>query len=65
MQQSLSLLSSQMRELITENKLDGIEEVAFARTISSNNNIMRWIEWINDSLLPVAFKALNNNLLLT
>ena len=63
MKQSLSLLGSKMGIFIAENELNGVEEIGFARTITSNHYIVTGVKRFHNSLVPVGFESLNNNLL--
>jgi len=59
----LSLFLSQITEFIcTENKLDSKKEITFPRSIPANDDVMLWTEWFNNSLIPIAPEALNDNL---
>lgn len=51
-----------MRELIAEHKLNGKKEITFARTISTDNNIVTLIERLDNCLLAIALETLNNDL---
>lgn len=62
MQQGLTLFGSQMGEFIAEHELDGKEEITFAWTISTDDYIVPFIEWLNDRLLTITFESLNDNL---
>ena len=52
-----------MAVLITEYKLDGIEEVGLARTISTDHHIMTGVKGIDNSLLTIGLEALDDHLL--
>ena len=52
-----------MAVLITEYKLDGIEEVRLSRTISSNDHIVARIKGLHNRLLTIGLEALDDHLL--
>ena len=52
-----------MAVLITEYKLDGIEEVGLARTISTDHHIMTGVKRLDNSLLAIGLEALDDHLL--
>ena len=52
-----------MAVLITENKLDGIEEVGLARTISTDHHVMTGVKRLDNSLLAIGLEALDDHLL--
>ena len=52
-----------MAVLITEYKLDGIEEVGLARTVSTNHHIMTGVKRLDNSLLAIGLEALDDHLL--
>ena len=52
-----------MAVLITEYKLDGIEEVGLARTISTDHHVMTRVKRLDNSLLAVGLEALDDHLL--
>ena len=52
-----------MAVLITEYKLDGIEEVGLAGTISTNHNIMTRVKRLDNGLLAIGLEALDDHLL--
>lgn len=62
MKQRLTLIWSQMCELITEHELNGKEEITFSGTISADDYIMPFIEWLNNRLFTVTFEPLDNDL---
>lgn len=51
-----------MGELIAKHKLDGKKEIAFARAISADDDIVTLIERFNDGLLAITLETLNDNL---
>ena len=53
MQQCLTLLPAHMSICVAEDEADRGEEVALAGTLASNDNIMFWRKWLNDSLIFV------------
>ena len=52
-----------MAVLITEYKLDGIEEVGLARTISTDHHVMTRVKRLDNSLLAIGLEALDDHLL--
>lgn len=62
MQQSQSLFWAKMTKLITEDKLNCIEEVTFSRSISAHDHVVLGAEGIHDGLVPVAPEALDDDL---
>ena len=52
-----------MAVLITEYKLDGIEKVGLARTISTDHHIMTGVKGLDNSLLAIGLEALDDHLL--
>ena len=52
-----------MAVLITEYKLDGIEEVGLARTISTDHHIMTGVKRLHNGLLAIGLEALDDHLL--
>ena len=52
-----------MAVLITEYKLDGIEEVGLARTISTNHHVMTGVKRLHNGLLAIGLEALDDHLL--
>ena len=52
-----------MAVLITEYKLDGIEEVGLARTVSTNHHIMTGVKRLDNGLLAIGLEALDDHLL--
>lgn len=61
-QQCLTLFGAQMGEFITEYELYSKEEITFAWTISTNDYIMPFVEWLNNRLLTITLEPLDNNL---
>lgn len=62
MQECLTLFGSQVGKFIAKHKLNGKEEITFARTISTDNYIMPFIKWFNNRLLAITFESLDNDL---
>ena len=58
MQQCLPFLSAHLCICIAENKADSGEEIALARAITPNDNVVLRGERFDDSLLLVAVKLL-------
>lgn len=56
MQQRLPLLGSEMREFIAQDKLDGIEEVTFTRSVSAN--LQEDIQFVKDAMQLFLYNAL-------
>ena len=54
MKQRLSLLLAHLRVCIAEDKTDGSEEVALARSISADNNVVFGREGLDDRLVLIA-----------
>ena len=52
-----------MAVLITEYKLDGVEEVGLARTISTDHHIMTGVKRLHNRLLAIGLEALDDHLL--
>ena len=52
-----------MAVLITEYKLDGIEEVGLARTISTDHHVMTGVKRLDNGLLAIGLEALDDHLL--
>ena len=63
MKKCLTLFRPQMRVLITENELNGVEEVGLARPVPTNDDVVPWVEGLDDRLLPVGLEALDDHLL--
>ena len=52
-----------MAVLITEYKLDGIEEVGLAGTVATDHHIMTGVKRLDNSLLAIGLEALDDHLL--
>ena len=52
-----------MAVLITEYKLDGIEEVGLSRAIAADDHIVTGVKRLNNRLLPIGLEALDDHLL--
>jgi len=57
MEQSLPLLTSHLRIRVAQNEANRSKQVALARTISADNNVVLPGEWFNHSLILVAGRA--------
>lgn len=53
MQKSLPLLATKLCICITQDESDCREEITFARTITSNNDIVLWRKGLDDGLVFV------------
>lgn len=62
MKQVLALLRAQMSELVAKNELNGRKEIRFARSVAANDDIVLLVEWVDDCLLAIGFKSVNNHL---
>lgn len=62
MEELLSFLCAKMRIVVAEDELNCVEKVTFARTISSNNNIVPWAKGLDSYLVTIGPEALDDNL---
>ena len=63
MQECLPLFRPEVRVLVAEDELDGVEKVGLAGAISTNHNVVAGIKGLYDGLLPVGFESLDDHLL--
>ena len=63
MQECLSLLRPEVRVLVAEDELDGIEKVGLARPVPANDYIVSRVEGLDDRLLTVGLEPLDDHLL--
>ena len=52
-----------MAVLITEYKLDGIEEVGLAGTVATDHHVMTRVKRLDNGLLAIGLEALDDHLL--
>ena len=62
-QQRLPLLGPQVRVLVAEDELDGVEEVGLAGAVPADDDIVAGVEGLDDGLLAVGLEALDDDLL--
>ena len=62
-QQRLPLLGPQVRVLVAEDELDGVEEVGLAGAVPADDDIVAGVEGLHDRLLAVRLEALDDDLL--